>query len=45
MEPFRKTSASQNVFSFISHALWNKILEVIKKTTNLKIFRRNLKKY
>lgn len=44
MEPFRKTSASQNVFSFISHALWNKILEVIKKTTN-KTFKRNLKKY
>ena len=44
MEPFRNTSASQNVFSFISHALWNKILEVIKKTTN-KTFKRNLKKY
>ena len=44
-QPFRKTNAGQNALSFIGPALQNKVLEEIKKTTNLKTFKHNLKKH
>ena len=41
---FRKTNTGQNALSFIGLALWNKVPEKIKRTTNLNTFKRNLKK-
>ena len=43
--PFRKTSTGQNVLSFIGPALWNKVPEEVKRTTNLNTFKHNLKKH
>ena len=40
---FRKTG--QNALSFNGPALWNKIPEEIKRTTNLNAFKHNLKKH
>ena len=40
-----KTNAGQNVLSFIDLALWNKVPEEIKRTTNLNAFKHNLKKH
>ena len=43
---FRKTNTGQNALSFIGPALWNKVPEEIKRTTNsLKAFKHNLKKH
>ena len=43
-QPFRKTNTGQNALSFIVPALWNKVPEEIKRTTNsLKVFKHNLK--
>ena len=44
-QPFRKTNTGQNVLSFIDLALWNKVPEEIKRTTNLNAFKHNLKKH
>ena len=44
-QPFRKTNTGQNTLSFISPALWNKVPEKIKRTTNLTAFKHNLKKH
>ena len=44
-QPFRKTNAGQNTFIFISPALWNKVPEKIKRTTNLTAIKHNLKKH
>ena len=44
-QPFRKTNTGQNVLSFIVLALWNKVPEEIKRTTNLNAFKHNLKKH
>ena len=44
-QPFCKTSISQNVLSFIDPALWHKIPDEIKRTTNLNTFKHNLKKH
>ena len=44
-QPFRKTSTGHNTLSFIGPGLWNKILEEIKRTTNLNTVKRNLKKH
>ena len=43
--PFRKTSIGQNGLSYIGHAIWNRILEILKKTKNLNTFKFNLKHY
>ena len=42
---FRKTSIGQNALSFIGPALWNKVPDEIKRTTNLNEFKHNLKKH
>ena len=44
-QPFRKTNTGQNALSFIGPALWNKVPEEIKRTTNLNAFKHNLKKH
>ena len=44
-QPFRKTNSGQNALSFIGPALWNKVLEEIKRITNLNPFKHNLKKH
>ena len=44
-ETFRKTSTGQKAFSFIGSALWNKLLEEIKRTTTLNASKHNLKKH
>ena len=44
-QPFRKTNTGQNTLSFIGPALWNKVPEKIKRTTNLNTFKYNLKKH
>ena len=44
-QPFRKTNTSQNTLFFIGPALWNKVPEEIKRTTNLNAFKHNLKKH
>ena len=44
-QPFRKTNTGQNALSFIGPALWNKVPEKIKRTTNLNTFKHNLKKH
>ena len=44
-QPFGKTSRSQNASSFIVLALWNKVPEEIKRTTDLNTFEHNLKKH
>ena len=44
-QPFCKTSIGQNVLSFIDPALWHKIPDEIKRTTNLNTFKHNLKKH
>ena len=44
-QPFCKTNTVQNALSFIGPALWNKVLEEIKRTTTLNAFKHNLKKY
>ena len=43
-QPFRKTNAGQNFLFFIGPALWNKVSEEIKRTTNLNTFEHNFKK-
>ena len=35
-QPFCKTSTGQNALSFIGPALWNRVPEETKRTTNLK---------
>ena len=42
-QPFRNTG--QNALSFIGPALWNKVPEEIKRTTNLNAFKHDLKKH
>ena len=42
-QPFRKTNTGQNALSFIGPALWNKVLQKIKRT-NLYTFKHNLLK-
>ena len=44
-QPFRKTNTGQNALSFICPTLWNKVPEEIKRTTNLNVFKHNLKKH
>ena len=44
-QPIRKTNTGQNALSFIGLALWNKVPEEIKRTTNLNAFKHNLKKH
>ena len=44
-QPFRKTNTGQNALSFIGPALWNKVPQKIKRTTNLNRFKHNLKKH
>ena len=44
-QPFCKTNTGQNALSFIGPALWNKVPEKIKRTTNLNTFKHNLKKH
>ena len=44
-QPFRKTNTGQNALSFIGPALWNKVLDEIKRTTNLNAFKHNLKNH
>ena len=44
-QPFCKTNTGQNALSFIGPALWNKVPEEIKRTTNLNAFKHNLKKH
>ena len=44
-QPFHKTNTGQNALSFIGLALWNKVPEKIKRTTNLNTFKHNLKKH
>ena len=44
-QPFRKTNTGQNALSFIGPALWNKVPDEIKRTTNLNAFKHNLKKH
>ena len=43
-QPFCKTNTGQNAISFIGPALWNKVPEEIKRTTNLNAFKHNHKK-
>ena len=42
---FCKINTSQKVLSFIDPALWNKVPEKIKRTTNLNAFKSNLNKH
>ena len=42
-QPFRKTNTGQYALSFIGRALWNKVLQEIKRTTKLNAFKHNLK--
>ena len=42
---FRKTNTGQNTLSFIGPALWSKIPEEIKRTTNQNVLKHNLKKH
>ena len=44
-QSFRKTNASENALSFIGPALWNRVREEIRRTTNLNAFKHNLKKH
>ena len=44
-QPFHKTDIGQNASSFIGLALWNKVFQEIKRTTNLNAFKHNLKKH
>ena len=44
-QPFHKTNTGQNALSFIGWALWNKLPDEIKRTTNLNAFKHNLKKH
>ena len=44
-QPFRKTNTGQNTLSFIGPALWNKVPEENKRTTNLNVFKHNLKNH
>ena len=44
-QPFRKTNTGQNALSFIGPALWNKVPDDFKRTTNLNAFKHNLKKH
>ena len=43
-QPFLKTNTGQNALSFIGPALWNKVPEEIKRTSNLNTFKHHLKK-
>ena len=43
--PFRKTNMGQNALSFIGPSIWNRTLEVLKKTNSINTFKHNLKKY
>ena len=43
--PFRKTSTGQKGLSYIGPAIWNKIPEIIKKTTNLNTFKHKMEYY
>ena len=44
-QPFRNTNTDENALSFVGPALWNKVPEEIKRTTNLKTFKHNPKKH
>ena len=44
-QPFRKTNTGQNALSFTGTALWDKVPEEIKRTTNLNAFKHYLKKH
>ena len=44
-QPFRKTITGQNALPFIGPALWNKVPEEIKRTTNLNAFKHNPKEH
>ena len=44
-QPFRKINTGQNALSFIGSALWNKVPEEIKRTTNLNALKHYLKKH
>ena len=44
-QPFRKTNTGQNALTFTGLALWNKFPKEIRKTTNLNVFKQNLKKH
>ena len=44
-QPFRKTNTGHITLSFIGPALWNKVPEEIKRTTNLNAFKHHLKKH
>ena len=43
--PFRETNTEQNALSFIGPSLWDTTPEVLKKTSNINIFKYNLKRY
>ena len=42
--PFRKTTAGQNLLSFLGHSKWNKLSESTKKCNNINTFKHNFKK-
>ena len=42
--PFRKTTAGQNLLSFLRPSKWNKLPESTKKCNNINTFKHNLKK-
>ena len=44
-QPFRNTNTDGNALSFVGPALWNKVPEEIKRTTNLNTFKHNPKKH
>ena len=44
-QPFRKTNTCQTALPFSGPALWNKVPDEIKRTTNLNAFKHNLKKH
>ena len=41
--PFRKTSTGQKGLSYIGPAIWNRITEIFKKTSNMKTFKHKMK--
>ena len=44
-QTFRKTNTDQYALSFTGLSLWNKVPPEIKRTTNLNVFKDNLKKH
>ena len=43
--PYRKTSTGQKGLSYIGPAIWNRIPEIIMKTTNLNTFKHKMECY